>query len=198
MKRTLASLCLLSALSASGPAVAQEFYADFALVVEVPSYEAFLTNLGDAPIRVDSYRISSLSASLSVNGWDSLDSANGPAIVAALGPGADQFDVGGAVSPSQLVEFNNLGSATWQPGQSWSIGFPFHTADPEFELDPVFEFSSPDGLFLSGGTFIPGGQQTFVVATFQVVPEPTTLLLALCCIAAWRETRSRRGRVVGT
>jgi hypothetical protein len=103
-----------------------------------------------------------------------LDAA-GPQIVAALGPGADQFDAIGAVSSSVLAEFNLLGSATWQPGQSWSIGFPFDTGDPDFVLDPVFRFASPDGLVLNGGTVVP--EMVLAQAAFLIVPEPPAIAL---------------------
>jgi hypothetical protein len=153
--------------------LAQEFYPDFALVVQLPSYEAFLTNLGGSPIRVDGYAVASASGSLSVAGWAPLDSA-GPEIVAALGPGADGF-VTANPSQTSLAELNPFGSASWQPGQSWSIGFPFDSADPEFVLDAVFRFASPDGLVLTGGTVVPPGD--LYPAALVVVPEPSTLAL---------------------
>jgi hypothetical protein len=153
MNRMFLPLWLLSALNVATPVAAQDFYPDFALVVQLPSYETFLTNLGDSPISVDHYEITSESGSLSPPGWASLDSA-GPEIVTELGPGADQFDAVAAISPSLLVELNLLGSATWQPGQSWSIGFPFDSDDPEFVLDPVFRFSTTGGFILPGGTEI--------------------------------------------
>jgi hypothetical protein len=168
MKRLLVLLCFLSALSAVATVDAQDFFADFALVVQRPSYETFLTNLSDSPIRVDSYRITSESGSLSPGGWASLDSA-GPETVATLGPEADQFDVVAGITPQNLMELNPVGSATWQPGQSWSIGFPFDSADPEFALDAVFRFSSPDGFTQVGGTVIePYGLGQ---AVFLVVPD---------------------------
>jgi uncharacterized protein YjbI with pentapeptide repeats len=179
MKLVLVLLGSLSALGVATPVVAQEFYADFALVVQVPGYEAFLTNLGDTPIRVDGYEIRSPSGSLSLSGWESLDSA-GPEIVDALGPGADQFDVIGGVTPQVLAELNLLGSATWQPGQSWSIGFPFDSTDPDFVLDPVFRFSSPDGFVLNGGTVVP--EKELALATTVIVPEPSTIVLLVCAV----------------
>ena len=150
MKRLFVRLCFLSTLNTVD---AQDFYPDFALVVQLPSYEAFLTNLGDLPVRVDRYRITSISGSLRPSGWASLDSA-GPEIVTALGPGADQFDVVAGITPQNLEELNLFGSATWQSGQSWSIGFPFNSAGPDFVLDAVFRFSSPDGFTQAGGTVI--------------------------------------------
>jgi hypothetical protein len=151
MKRVLVPLWYMSMLNVVAPVAAQDFFPDFGLVVQLPSYETFLTNLGDSPISVDHYEIASLSGSLSPTGWASMDSA-GPEIVNALGPGADQFDAIAAISPSLLAEFHLLGSATWQPGQSWSIGFPFDSDDPEFVLDPVFRFSTTGGFYLPGGT----------------------------------------------
>jgi hypothetical protein len=179
MKRALVLLCLSSALSAVSTVDAQDFYPDFALVVQLPSYETFLTNLGDAPIRVDSYRITSVSGSLNPGGWASLDSA-GPGIVDALGPEADQFDVVAALTPQHLMELNPVGSATWQPGQTWSIGFPFDSDNPDFVLDAVFQFSSPDGFTLSGGTVVPPLE--LAPAAFLVIPEPPTGML--CVLAA--------------
>jgi hypothetical protein len=131
---------------------AQGFYPDFALVVQLPSYETFMINLGDSPIRIDAYFISSPFGSLSPSGWNQL-SSSGPEIVEALGPGADQFFAVSATA-NGLAELNLAGSATWQPGQSWSIGFPFNSDVVGF-ADAVFEISSPDGLLLTGGTVVP-------------------------------------------
>ena len=113
MKRVALSLCLLLGLNTVSTVAAQDFYPDFALVVELPSYETFLTNLGDLPIRVDGYQIASGSGSLSPDGWVRLGTS-GPEIVAALGPGADQFF---AANPNvnSLAELNPSSSATWQP-----------------------------------------------------------------------------------
>ena len=58
MKRVVVLLCLLMWLNAVSAVTAQGFYPDFALVVQLPSYETFMTNLGDSPIRVDAYSIS--------------------------------------------------------------------------------------------------------------------------------------------
>jgi hypothetical protein len=168
MKRVLVLLSFLSALSAVTTADAQDFYPDFALVVQLPSYETFLTNLGGSPIRVDHYEIRSDSGSLSLSGWASLDSA-GPEIVDALGPEADQFEVIGAITPQILEELNLFGWATWQPGQSWSIGFPFDSDDPDFVLDPIFRFSSPDGFTQSGGTVIDPDE--LGRGAFSVIPD---------------------------
>ena len=86
MKRATLFLCLVFGVSSVATASEEDFYPDFALVVHVPSYEAFLTNLGDSPIRVDGYAITSTSGSLSPVGWAPMDSA-GPDIVAASAPG---------------------------------------------------------------------------------------------------------------
>src|SRR5262245_4002347 len=85
---------------------AEDFYPDFALVVHVPSYQAFLKNFGDSPLRVDGYQLSSASSSLNPAGWAPLDLA-GPEIVTALGSSADLFNV---ANPSQtsLAELNAL------------------------------------------------------------------------------------------
>ena len=106
--------------------------------------------------------------------------SSGPAIVAALGPGANQFF---AANPSlnSLAELNPFSSATWQPGQSWSIGFPFHSADPNFVLDAVFQFSSPDGFVLTGGTVVPPSQ--LFPAALLIVPEPSCGMLCLLAAA---------------
>jgi hypothetical protein len=195
MKRALALLCFLSSLNAVSTVAAQEFYPDFALVVQLPSYETFLRNISSSPIRVDRYRITSESNSLSPSGWASLDSA-GPEIVDALGPGADQFETVGAIDSSLLSELNLLGSGTWQPGQSWSIGFPFNSDDPNFVFDAEFEVSSPDGLVLSGGTIVLDG--VLAPAVVLIVPEPTSgalLVLAAAGTLALRAGRCRgRGR----
>jgi hypothetical protein len=192
MKRILVLLSLSSMLVAA-KARAQEFYPDFALLIQLPSYETFLKNVGASPVTVDGYFITSQSDSLSPSGWASLDAANGPAIVSALGPGADQFDVLGAVDPGLLGELNLLGSATWQPGKSWSIGFPFDSDDPEFVFDPVFRFSSEGGLVLSGGTLVPG--DGYALATILIVPEPSVAaMLAALAVAALVSTQ-RPGRV---
>ena len=170
----------------------------FALVVQLPSYETFLTNLGDLPIRVDGYAVLSASASLSVAGWATMDAA-GPEIVAALGPGSDGFVI---ANPTQthLTELNPLSSATWQPGQSWSIGFPFRSNDPSFVLDPVFQFSSPDGLVLTGGTVVPPSQ--LFPAARSLFLCPRVLYCACRRLSGSRRSDSRRVdrvcRVVGT
>jgi len=179
--------CILFGVSGVSPVTAQDFYPDFALVVQLPSHEAFLTNLGDSPIRVDGYAITSTSGSLRPAGWAPMDSA-GPEIVAALGPGADGFFT---ANPSQtsLAELNPLSSATWQAGQSWSIGFPFKTDDPNFVLDAVFKFASPDGLVLTGGTVVPPGQ--LALAALVAVPEPPTLALAAAAVVGACVLRGR-------
>ncbi len=181
--------CLVMELYAVQPVAAQEFYPDFALVVRLPSYEAYLTNLGDAPLRVDGYAVTSASGSLSPPDWAPLSLA-GPEILAALGPGADGFVV---ANPSQtsLAELNPLSSATWQPGESWSIGFPFKSGDPDFVLDAVFQFTSPDGLALTGGTVVPPGE--LAPAGFLIVPEPPSAAVCLWGAAtAGRRFRRRR------
>lgn len=68
MNRSVRSLWVLLGLSAVSTAAAQDFYPDFALVVQLPSYESFLTNLGGSPVRVDGYQISSKSGSLKSDG----------------------------------------------------------------------------------------------------------------------------------
>jgi len=188
MNRSVRSLCVLLGLSAVSTAAAQDFYPDFALVVQLPNYESFLTNLGGSPIRVDGYQISSKSGSLKSDGWVRLGSS-GPAIVAALGPGADQFFTANP-NVNSLTELNPFSSATWQPGQSWSIGFPFHSADPNFVLDAVFQFSSPDGFVLTGGTVVPPSRLS--PAALLVVPEPSSgvlCLLAVVGIVAFKALR---------
>lgn len=188
MKPTMLLPCLLLGLNSVAPVAAQGFYPDFAVVVRLPSNEAFLTNLGGKPLRVDGYAIASASGSLSPGGWAPLGSA-GAEIVAALGPGADGFFI---ANPSQtsLAELNPLGSATWQPGQSWSIGFPFQSRDPNFVRDAVFRFSSPDGLVLTGGTVVPPGELS--PAALIVVPEPSSS--AICLLAAVAAGAYRRQR----
>ncbi len=175
MKSVLRLSCVLVGLSSFSVVTAQDIYPDFALVVHLPSYEAFLRNLGSSPIRVDGYAIASASGSLNVASSAPLDSA-GPEIVAALGPGADAF-VKANPSPTSLAELNPLSSATWQPGQSWSIGFPFKSADPGFVLDAVFRFSSPDGLVLPGGLEVAPGD--LFPAALVVIPEPSSGTLSL-------------------
>jgi hypothetical protein len=168
MKRVLLSLCFLAWLNAVATVAAQGHYPDFALVVQLPSYETSLTNLGDSPIKVDAYSILSASGSLSPSGWKTLSSA-GPEIVAALGAGANQFfEVNPTVN--SLIELNPISSATWQPGQSWSIGFPFNPDVVGF-ADAVFHISSPDGLLLTGGTVVFSPEQA--LASLLVVPEPS-------------------------
>jgi hypothetical protein len=159
---------ILLGLSAVSSATAQELFPDFALVVQLPGYEAFLTNLGESPIRVDGYAISSPSGSLDPTGWEPMDSA-GAGVVAALGPGADQF-FSANPSATSLAELNPISFATCQPGQRWSIGFPFRSDEPNFVLDPVFRFASPDGVVLTGGIFVP--PSTLTLATVMVIPEP--------------------------
>jgi hypothetical protein len=171
---------------------AQEFYPDFALVVQLPSYETFMTNLGDSPIRVDGYQITSVSGSLNPSGLARLG-ASGPEGVAALGPGVSQFF---AANPSNnsLSELNPISSATWQPGQSWSIGFPFNSGDPNFVRDAVFRFSSDDGLVLTGGTVVP--PSVLARAAFLVIPEPSNCVLCLVAVAGlWPSSLRRVHRV---
>jgi hypothetical protein len=174
MKRLLLSLCFLMWPSAVSTVAAQVFYPDFALVVQLPSHEAFMTNLGDSPITIDFYDITSASGSLRPSGWKTL-SSGGPDAVAALGPAADQFFTF-SESVNQLTEGNLLSSATWQPGQSWSIGFPFNP-DVEGFADAVFRISSPDGLLLSSGTLVSSPDRA--LAAVLVVPEPSSGLLCL-------------------
>jgi hypothetical protein len=177
MKRTLTSLCFLFALNAASTITAQGFYPDFALVVQLPSYETFLTNSGSSALRVDGYQITSQSGSLNPAGWVRLGQS-GPAVVAALGSGADQF-FSANPSANSLTELNPLGSATWPPGRSWSIGFPFNTNFPNAARDAVFRFSSPDGFVLTGGTVVPPG--VLFPAALVVIPEPSSG--ALCVLA---------------
>jgi hypothetical protein len=175
MKRVVLSLCFLMWLNAVSTAAAQGFYPDFALVVQLPSNEAFLTNLGNSPIRIDYYEITSPTGSLSPSGWKRLSSA-GPEIVAALGPGADQF-LALSAGVNDLVEGNLASSATWQPGQSWSIGFPFNSDVPGFAIDAAFHISSPDGLLLTSGTVVFSPERA--PAALLVVPEPSSGVLCL-------------------
>ena len=190
MNRALLWLCFLVGANAVSTVPAQNFYPDFALVVQLPSYETFMTNLGDSPIRVDGYTITSPSGSLNPSRWKRLGSS-GPEITAALGQGATQFL---AANPSQktLSELNPFSSATWQPGQSWSIGFPFNTGDPDLVRDAVFRFSSPDGIVLTGGTVVPPG--ALFPAAFLVVPEPSSGLLCLSAVSGMLATRFRTHR----
>jgi hypothetical protein len=190
MKHIVALLCSSLWLHAAIPVVAQDFYTDFALVVQLPSYEAFITNLGDSPIRVDGYQITSATGGLNPVGWERL-SSSGPEIVAALGPGADQFFAANPTMNS-LTELNPTSSATWPPGASWSIGFPFKTDDPSFLRDAVFRFSSPDGLVLTGGTVIPAS--ALAPAALLVIPEPSSgvlYLMAAAGISAFRMAACR-------
>ena len=181
MKPFMLLPCIMFVFNFSPLARAEDFYPNFALVVHLPSYEPFLTNLGDVPIRVDGYAILSASGSLRVAGWAALDSA-GPQIVAA------RRSRGGRVRDSQpgpnvsMAELNPLSSATWQSGQSWSIGFPFDTAAPDFFFDAVFKFASPDGLVLTGGTVVPPSQ--LARAALLAVREPSSLLLMLIAARA--------------
>lgn len=177
MIRVVVSLCFLTWLNAASTIAAQGFYPDFALVVQLPSYETFMTNLGNSPITVDGYSITSPSASLSPSGWNRL-SSSGPEIVEALGPGADQFFAVSATATA-LAELNPASSATWQPGQSWSIGFPFN---PDFVgiPDAVFDISSPDGLLLTGGTVVTSPDMA--PAALLVVPEPSSGVLCLLAV----------------
>lgn len=200
MKLVVLWLCVVMWSRAVTTVAAQGFYADFALVVQLPSYETFLTNLGDSPIRIDAYSITSPSGSLSPSGWNRLSSA-GPEIVEALGPGADQFV---SINPTanQLVELNPASSATWQPGQSWSIGFPFQSAGTGFVLDANLLISSPDGLLLQGGTVVTSPE--LALAALLVVPEPSSGALCLLVLAGtsavfldyrWKKSRWRRPRI---
>jgi hypothetical protein len=196
MKRLVRLSCILLGLNAVSALSAQEFFADFALVVQLPSYEAFLTNLGNSSIRVDGYSITSASGSLSPSGWVGLGSA-GAEIVAALGPGADQF-LAANPSKNSLTELNPTSSATWPPGVTWSIGFPFNSNDPSFVRDAVFRFSSPDGLVLTGGTVIPAGE--LFRAAFMIIPEPSSgvvWLLATFGISASRIGTRRLSLTIG-
>jgi len=177
MKRVVLLLCFLMWLNAVSTVAAQDFYPDFALVVQLPNNETFMTNLGNSSIRVDGYSITSPSGSLSPSGWMRLSSA-GPEIVAALGPGANQFF---AANPNtnSLTELNPISSATWQPGQSWSIGFPFNPDVVGF-ADAVFHISSPDGLLLTGGTVVTSPD--LAPAALLVVPEPSSGVLCLLAV----------------
>lgn len=173
MKRSMLWLSVVYWLSSASALTAQGFYPDFALVVQLPSFETFMTNLGDSTIRVDGYQITSASGSLSPTGWVRLG-ASGPEGEAALGPGVSQFF---AANPNinSLSELNPISSATWQSGQSWSIGFPFNTLDPTTVRDALFHFSSPNGLVLTGGTVVPPGE--LFRAALLVIPEPATLVI---------------------
>ena len=177
MKRVVLTLCFLTWLNAVSSVAAQGFYPDFALVVQLPSYETFMTNLGDSPIKVDAYVITSQSGSLSPSGWNRLESS-GPEIVEALGPGADQFFAVSATA-TQLAEINPASSATWQPGESWSIGFPFNPDVVGF-ADAELLISSPDGLLLTGGTVVTS--PVLAPAALLVVPEPSGGVLCLLAI----------------
>jgi hypothetical protein len=97
--------------------------------------------------------------------------ASGPDAVAALGPGVSQFWSANPTTTS-LFELNPISSATWQPGQSWSIGFPFSSDDPNFLLDAELVISSPDGLLLTNGTVVFSPEQA--LASLVVVPEPSS------------------------
>jgi hypothetical protein len=192
MRRVVHWLCFLISMNAVSTVSAQGFYPDFALVVQLPSYEVFLTNLGNEPVRIDYYQITSPSSALGPSGWKSLSSA-GPEIVAALGPGADQFLTLSA-GANELVEGNLASAATWQPGQSWSIGFPFHSDVPDFPLDAAFHISSPDGLLLNSGTVVFSPERA--PAALLVISEPSSGVLCLLAVAGisaicLRETRSR-------
>jgi hypothetical protein len=66
---------------------------------------------------------------------------------------------------------NLAGSATWQPGQSWNLGFPFNSDVLGF-ADTVFEIASPDGLLLTSGAVVPARERA--QAAFRVVPEPSS------------------------
>jgi hypothetical protein len=109
----------------------------------------------------------------------------------AFGPGARQFFVANPTKNS-LSELNPISSAVWQPGQSWSIGFPFNTGDPSLVRDAVFRFSSPDGLVLTGGTVIPPSQ--LFPAAFLIVPEPSSAMLCLFAILGVLELRTVTSR----
>jgi hypothetical protein len=191
MQRIVLSICFLISLNAVSTVRAQGFYPDFALVVQLPSYEVFLTNLGNSPVRIDYYQITSPFGALSPSGWKPLSSA-GPEIVAALGPGADQFFTL-SEGASELVEGNLASPATWQPGQSWSIGFPFNSAFA-FPLDAAIRISSPDGLLLNSGTLVTSPERA--PAALLVVPEPSSGVLCLLAVAGISaicllETRTR-------
>jgi hypothetical protein len=173
MYRAVLLLCILLGPNAVSTVTAQGFFPDFALAVQLPSYETFIANLGDTPIRVDGYQITSTSGSLSPGGWKRLGSS-GPEAVAALGPGAAQFFAANPTANS-LTELNPISSATWQPGQFWSIELPFNTRDLDSVRNTVFRFSSPDGIVLTGGTVVPPGQ--LFPAALHVVPEPSSVLL---------------------
>ena len=54
MQRVVLLFCFLISLNAVSRLGAQGFYPDFAVVVQLPSYETFLTNLGNSPVRIDS------------------------------------------------------------------------------------------------------------------------------------------------
>jgi hypothetical protein len=174
MRRVVHWLCFLVWLNAVSTVAAQGFYPDFALVVQLPSYEVFLTNLGNSPVRIDYYQITSPFGALRPSGWKPLSSA-GPEIVAALGPGADQFFTL-SEGANELVEGNLASAATWQPGQSWSIGFPFNSTF-SFPLDATFRISSPDGLLLTSGTLVTSPERA--PAAMLVVPEPSSGVLCL-------------------
>ena len=192
MKCVVVLPSLVLGLFAISHSSAQDFYPDFALVVQVPSYETFLTNLGDSPIRVDGYQITSVSGSLNPSGWARLGAA-GPEVVTALGAGANQFF---AANPSKnsLSELNPISSASWQPGQSWSIGFPFNSHDPNFVRDAVFRFASPDGLVLTGGTVVPPGELSR--AAFLVIPEPPSGAVCLIAVLAILACRCSAARTI--
>jgi hypothetical protein len=190
MKWIVVPLVLLAQLIAAAPANSQAIYPDFALVVQVPGYEAFLKNVGASPIRVDGYGLESASGSLNPAGWATLDAA-GPAIIAALGPGADGFTMANSTS-THLIELNLFSSATWQPGQSWSIGFPFKSSDPGFVFDAKLIFTSPDGLVLTGGVVAP--PQTFVTAAVTVIPEPSALALVAVILVSFGRRSAWRSR----
>jgi hypothetical protein len=81
---------------------------------------------------------------------------------------------------NSLTELNPTSSATWPPGVSWSIGFPFKSDDPLFALDAVFRFSSPDGLVLTGGTVIP--PSALAPATLLIIPEPPSVMICLLAV----------------
>ncbi len=112
------------------------------LVVEVPTYQAFLTNIGHSSISMRAYSITSVSESMNYDGWAPLANVSDQELIDAFGPDAPGFVSltlpGNALDVSEA----NLGSglAVFEPGQSWSIGFPFASNAPNFVADAVFEY----------------------------------------------------------
>lgn len=100
----------------------------FSLVIDVTG-ESYLMNTDDSPTWINGYTIADHfePGRLDIEMWTPIHDVaqNEPELVRqALGDYAISFEVVNP-SPANLTEINSQMGGLWQPGQAWSIGYPF-------------------------------------------------------------------------